>query len=459
MEQTARAEDDWDLVARLAADLHDAHARLVTHTAQVIADGSWEGCGLRSPEHWLILRAGLSQAQARAIVLMARRAEELPETARALREGRISLDQAAVVARHTPAEFDATVAEFAQHATVPQLQRSVAKYDFPTAVPAAPGSDDAAGAQAPPEPVQPPSLTMHHADGRFVLRYDAPSDVGALVETALAEARDWLFHQGGDPAAGVSPAGEHAEMRHVTWADALGLLASRSLDSVQVTSRRAKYRVNVFLDTDGGWLSGRPRLPQHLVDGLTCDGELLPVWVTEGTPVNVGRGRRVVPERTRRLIVDRDRGCRFPGCTAASFVEIHHLVHWRDGGPTDSDNLVSLCPFHHDGHHRQEFCISGDPTRDDGLEFVTSMGLLIRPGPSASPGPAVAPPGRRLSLVPHPPDSGDLDRPLTPEGALPIRSPRPAPRLGRAYPSPTGDTLHPGLVDFTVYTGSEAARD
>lgn len=120
-------EDDWDLVARLAADLHDAHARLVDLMIGVITEATWEGRGLRSPEHFLVLRAGLSQGQARAIVLLARRACELPETAKALREGRISLDQAAVVARHTPSEFDTTVAEFAQYATVAQLQRSVAK--------------------------------------------------------------------------------------------------------------------------------------------------------------------------------------------------------------------------------------------------------------------------------------------------------------------------------------------
>jgi hypothetical protein len=297
---------------------------------------------------------------------------------------------------------------------------------------------------------------MHHADGRFVLRYDAPSEVGALVETALAEAKDWLFRQGADHG-GDAEAREAAEADRVTCADALALIASRSIDSVQVTSRRSKYRVNVFLDTDGGWLSGRPRLPQHLVDGLTCDGELIPVWTTEGMPVNLGRARRIVPDRTRRLIVDRDRGCRFPGCTAASFVEIHHLVHWRDGGRTDADNLVSLCPFHHDGHHRQEFSISGDPGRDDGLEFVTSMGLLIRPGPSTSLGSAAAPPGCRLSLVPDPPDppdSGDLDRSWPADEGLPVRPPRPVPRLGRTYPSPTGDTLHPGLVDFTPYTTS-----
>src|SRR6478672_8634700 len=208
MSQSAeRIEQDWDHVASLAADLHDAHARLVDFVAAVLADGSWQAAGLRSPEHWLMLRAGLSRGQAAAMILVGRRAEELPATAAALREGRISLDQAAVVARHTPAEFDATVAEFAEHATVTQLQRSVSRYDF-TLQPKSvydeggvrtgelpPDGQDSDVDDQQPEPAEPAHLSMGvDADGRFRLRYDAPAEVGALVEAALAEAKDHLFH-------------------------------------------------------------------------------------------------------------------------------------------------------------------------------------------------------------------------------------------------------------------------
>ena len=86
----AMIEQDWDLVASLAADLHDAHGRLVDAVAVALAEGSWQAAGIRSPEHWLVVRAGLSRRHA-----------------------------AAVAARHAPAAFDETVAEFAQYATVP----------------------------------------------------------------------------------------------------------------------------------------------------------------------------------------------------------------------------------------------------------------------------------------------------------------------------------------------------
>ncbi|WP_076260142.1 HNH endonuclease signature motif containing protein [Intrasporangium flavum] len=446
-------EQDWDLVASLAADLHDAHARLVDAVAVALVEGSWMAAGIRSPEHWLVVRAGLSRGHAAAVVLMARRAGELPSTAAALRAGRISLDQAAVVARHAPAAFDATVAEFAQHATVPQLQRSVARYDFTLE----PRTFDEEGELLPaerdrdakPEVVEPASLSMGvDDDGRFRLRYDAPAEVGELVRAALAEAKDALFHsvtdtthtgEGDDAQHQHDPYADPATTpgpRRVTWADALVLLATRSLDAAGTDStavggsggngsaRRARYRVQVHLDTNGGWLTAGSRLPRHLVDGLTCDGTLTPVWETEGHAVNVGRTHRVVPHRTRVLVLDRDRGCRFPGCpvSAADYLEVHHRVHWRDGGLTDLANLLCLCTFHHDSHHRGEFTIAGDPTRADGLVFETRQGWLI------------GPPGRPPEPILDPPPGGQR---------------RPRPRLGRTYPAPTGGTLHLHLVDLT----------
>src|SRR6476469_4308292 len=172
MEQSRTAqqiEQDWDHVASLAADLHDAHARLVDFVATVLTEGSWQAAGLRSPEHWLMLRAGLSRGQAAAVTLLARRAQELPATAAALREGRISLDQAAVVARHAPAAFDTRVAELAQYATAPPLQRSVGRYDFPLVAPVheeegrlLPAEKDSAEKDSAeqPERVEPASLSM-----------------------------------------------------------------------------------------------------------------------------------------------------------------------------------------------------------------------------------------------------------------------------------------------------------
>ncbi|WP_235506472.1 HNH endonuclease signature motif containing protein [Terrabacter sp. Root181] len=113
---------------------------------------------------------------------------------------------------------------------------------------------------------------------------------------------------------------------------------------------------------------------------------------------------------------------------------MHHLQHWRDGGPTDTTNLLGLCPFHHDGHHRGEFTLTGDPTHPDGLTFHTDTGLLI--GPPQRP-PTPHPP--HLTLAPDPDPRADPKQP---------DRHRPPARLGRRYPAPSGAPLHLHLVDL-----------
>ena len=433
---TAEQVDAEQELASLCGVLNQSYARLVAIVDQALQDESWAVGGVRSPEHWLIMRAGLSPFHARQVVAVARRSAELPSVLAEFAKGQLSLDQVAVVARYAPAHVEASVAEFAVNASVPQLRRALSRYSFDPPRPpgqcpqvtrfdnepsdnepsdnepsdteasdteasdteatngqagngqaghAEAGNGQAGDAEAghaaadsaptwngfaPAEDRSgaPPELSMTRDEwGRFCLRFTAPADLGALVEAALKEAKDALFRAG---------------CPEVTWGDAMVEIARRSLGAVESINRRDAYRTYVHLDTEGGWLTGRPRLPVHITKKLTCDGIAQPVWHTQGAPVNVGRAQRIVPARTRRLVEDRDRGCRYPGCVASAHCECHHLIHWVDGGPTDTWNLCSLCDFHHDGHHDGEFTIVGNADDPAGLTFTTRHGFPISTGPT-----------------------------------------------------------------------------
>jgi hypothetical protein len=148
------------------------------------------------------------------------------------------------------------------------------------------------------------------------------------------------------------------------------------------------------------------------------------VWEVDGTPVSVGRGQRIVPKRTRRLVEDRDRGCVFPGCQATGFLEIHHLDHWAEGGATDMDRLVCLCPLHHDAHHRGEFTISGCPIHPDRLVQSTSdaaAGLVF----TNARGRVIGVPARLVVAQTEPPEPVVV-----------------------AYPGPTGERLQTRWLDL-----------
>ncbi|MEO5899249.1 MAG: HNH endonuclease [Ilumatobacteraceae bacterium] len=261
-------------------------------------------------------------------------------------------------------------------------------------------------------------------DGDFFLHGLTDGLDGALIQQSLAEAKDALFADG------------HTA---VTWMDALVEVCRRSLAGVASPSRRDLYSVVVHLDSEGAWIHNGPPLPSALLEQITCDGSVRPLWSTAGLPVDLGRTQHVVPRRTRIVVEDRDRVCRHPTCTSNTHLQIHHITHWTKGGATDTNNLACLCSRHHHAHHRGEFTITGnaDDVHDGGdgvdsgdgggggggLTFHDARGNVIRscgvpnpPGERPPPQPTspyAHPTGERLELrwlsFTPPPDADEPD--------------------------------------------------
>lgn len=379
-----------DRAAHVVARLNEANAALVALAADVVAQGRWADGGYRSPAHWLVVHTGTSAARAREVVEVARRLPELPAVAQHVQDGRLTLEQTVVVVRHTPVAHQRAVADLAPHATVPQLQRLLGRYAFD--VPdERPQSEEPRPTRA-ERADRPAGLRMRYDDGRFLLSFDAPADQGALVEQALREAKDARFTAGDAEA---------------SYGDALVEIASRSLASVGSPSRRAHYRVHVHVDagSPAGWLNGAGAITPAMASRLGCDAVAAVVREVDGLPVSVGREQRIVPERTRRLVEDRDRGCRVPGCPVGGtgHLEVHHLVPWAQGGRTDLGTNVALCPHHHRDVHAGRLRLSGDPSlapgTAGGLRVTNHAGIELRP-PQRS---AAAPRGGVLPRASTPP--------------------------------------------------------
>ena len=84
------------------------------------------------------------------------------------------------------------------------------------------------------------------------------------------------------------------------------------------------------------------------LERIACDCTISRVLLQDSMVVDVGRATRVVSAPTRRALHKRDAGCRFPGCDRKVNWSIpHHIVAWTRYGPTNLNNLVLLCYFHH----------------------------------------------------------------------------------------------------------------
>ncbi|WP_374112195.1 HNH endonuclease signature motif containing protein [Pseudonocardia sp. TRM90224] len=77
---------------------------------------------------------------------------------------------------------------------------------------------------------------------------------------------------------------------------------------------------------------------------------------SDSQPLDIGRLSRVIPDGMRRAVAARDRGCARCG-RPASWCDIHHVVEWQNGGPTEINNLVMLCRMHHREIHATEWIV------------------------------------------------------------------------------------------------------
>ncbi len=120
-------------------------------------------------------------------------------------------------------------------------------------------------------------------------------------------------------------------------------------------------------------------LPESTVRTLCCDPVIRAVVVDSlGNPIDLGRATRIVPKGLRRALQVRDGGCVFPGCDAPSaWCDLHHVVHWADGGPTSVENLASLCRHHHGATHRTGWTMTADPDRQQRFVWTRPDGIRI----------------------------------------------------------------------------------
>lgn len=94
-------------------------------------------------------------------------------------------------------------------------------------------------------------------------------------------------------------------------------------------------------------------VPIETIERLVCDAKLQHVVVNDCShTLALGRTERLFTRAQRRALAVRDKGCRVPGCgMPVAWCEAHHIVPWQLGGPTDVDNGILVCSYHHHEIH------------------------------------------------------------------------------------------------------------
>jgi hypothetical protein len=226
-------------------------------------------------------------------------------------------------------------------------------------------------------------------DGLHISRlYDCRTVIKGDLSDLAAETVTTALHAYTDP-----PDDQFPKKTSTRYAEALVRICEVALGATG-TPERARVQVSVVIDwktlteRQPGRLDGEFTGPIHPrdIEMLLCDCDISRIVTgPNGLPLDVGRKRRHPTPAMRRALVERDGGCRWPGCNRpAGFCDAHHVVPWwPDRGPTSLKNLVLLCSHHHHVAHRPGWWLTFDGTT---LEVHRPDGSILEPEPPADTG-------------------------------------------------------------------------
>lgn len=314
---------------------------------------------------WFAWNLGFTRRTSRRWMRLARTLEELPALREAFASGTVSLEQLSMLIRVADPENEAELLAVAREVgDADELRDEIKAREADL-------KDE--HAEEPPDPEPTPELDFWWHDDALHYAGKAPGPDGVLVEKAILRLAEQAPR---DEATGV-----YRDME-VRAGEAIVQMASESL-SGDGNADRATVVVHVsakdLTEQQGsGWDAASRLFSPAQLEELTCDARIQPA-LDDGTGVTVGVGRttRTIPHWLRRLVEGRDRTCRFPGCDRTRWLHIHHRVPWSRGGPTNLDNLIALCGFHHRMLHREGWSIEGAAPND--LRFYNRWGLRHTP--------------------------------------------------------------------------------
>jgi hypothetical protein len=381
-------------IVELAAQIHAATCRWLELVAEFDRREGWSSWGCKSCAHWVAWRCAISPVAAREHVRVARALTELPLIRASFTRGELSYSKVRALTRVAGIQREEELVSMARHATAAQLERILGAYRRAVRV-----QRSAAELGRPERWVR----WGHDEDGSLVLTARLPAEEGAVVLAALDAARD----------ASAEAFGEAAVADDVpSWAercaDALVATAESALRGEPTARSGDRYQVVVHVDAHVLAGASAEAAVAELENGtplavatarrLACDNALVGLVEREGETLSVGRKTRAVPPALRRALRNRDRGCRFPGCTTTRHVDAHHIEHWADGGETAVGNLVELCRHHHRLVHEGGYSVR---RAGSGFRFRRPDGRLI-PRLPAPASPDEEPVGRlRAACVAH----------------------------------------------------------
>ena len=356
--QLTQAVQRLEAIGRIAAG---QKLRLV---AEIDRRHAYLGARARSTEDLLATTLRLSPGEARAQAELAAKLEALPETAAALRDGRVGVGQVTETAKKADeltareggaelvAALDAHAASYGQLVDRSRLGRELDRFTEQAGAGVLADREQRAQAKRGVWFTQTP-------DGLPAIR----ATMTVLGHAHVRAVLDAL----GKPDGANDP--RNVAQRHH---DALVTLAEKYLNDGKLPSV-ATQRPHVLLVTTEESLHGVEGAEPSLLDGhgpvsvetarqICCDADITRVKVSHRGKVLDAKPLEREPDRPQRAaVIARDKTC--VGCGApVSRCQVHHIKWYSDRGQTVVDNLTLVCWTCHTKIHHHDWHVGKDHT-------------------------------------------------------------------------------------------------
>ena len=333
-------------ITELAGYLTAAECRWILLIAEYDRRAGYEEWGCRTCAQWLSWHCGLDLRAAQERVRVGRALEELPLLTAEFAAGRLSYSKVRALTRIATPRNESALVTLAEHAPAAHVERIVRAYRSVL-------SEDDETDNANKRHMARYLRYKWDDDGSLVGHFKIPPEMAAIFMRSVEIARANIPP---DPDDELRPA-EHPRDRVTTNCDALTTMAEAFLASDPV-ARNGGDRFQIVVNVDAAVLSDDvdgvcelddgPALAPETVRRLACDASIVhAVHDAVGRLVGTSEKAPAIPAATRRAVRARDKGCRFPGCGARGFTNIHHVRHRAHFGGNEMTNLVELCWFHH----------------------------------------------------------------------------------------------------------------
>ena len=337
---------------------------------------------------WLGHEYLLSRPVASRMVSTARKLRSvLPEVAEALRNGLITLDHAALLSKLCVPRVEPIMV--ALQAEFISLTTGVRFEQWANEIRALIDLADPDGAHLP----NPDHNRINMSDGlsgELHLDGDFVADTAATIRAALlSETERRVAHH---RKLRVANPDHIIPSRPQLLAEALTELIRRAISTQPGTTNNPATDITLVIQASDPVHASTPdgvRLQDGTTRLLNCDPKIQALIINSlGIPLDLGTAVRYATPNQRKAIAIRDQGCIVPGCDAPhNWVDLHHVEEAQDGGPTDLNNLVSLCKPHHALLHTNGWTITENPDKPGRYIITTPTGTQLNTQHNGKPSP------------------------------------------------------------------------